>query len=133
MPFVGHRAQRFSQQLHRGGLDRQLALASGHDHTVGPDPIAKVERIDGVKDIVADDGLADEQLHVVGSITNGEEEQLALVALQHDATAHCYCIGGFTACSKLAILGANFTEAVRAIKSIWVWVGASGTQMFDFG
>ena len=100
---------------------------------MGPDPIAEVERIDGVKDIVADHRLADEQLHVVRTIANGDEEQLALVALQHDATAYRYGIGGLVACSQLAILGANLAKAVCAIKAVGVRVGASSAQVFDFG
>ena len=80
VPLVGQRPHRLGQQLDRLGLDRQLALAGGHDRAVHADPVAEVEPLDRCERVVADDRLRDEQLDVAGAVADGGEHQLARIA-----------------------------------------------------
>ena len=83
VPLVGQRAHRLREQLHAVDLDRELAGASGHDLAVDTDPVAEIELLDVVEDLVADDRLRHEQLDLPVTVANGREHELAGVSVEH--------------------------------------------------
>ena len=88
LPLVGQRPHGLGQQLEALDLHRQLALAGRHDGALDPDPVAEVERIEGLVALVAEHGPGDEQLDLPGPVPHGGEGQLALAADEEEATGH---------------------------------------------
>ena len=70
----------------RAHLDRDLAGARGHHRALRPDPVATVEALDVGEDVVSDGCLGHEQLDVGAAVGDGEEHELAGVALEHHPT-----------------------------------------------
>ena len=133
VPLVGHRTQCFCQQLHLGGLDRQLAFAGGHDRALSANPVAEVQRRNAIECGVTHHGLTDEELNLVRAITHSEEHQLALIAFEHHSTGDGHHLGGFGAGFERAVRGANFSERVRAIEAVGVGVHPVGAQFGNLG
>ena len=98
MPLVGHWSNALGKQRHARCLDRQFTLAGGHDESRSADPVTQIEFVDLVEPIVAHDGLGDEQLDFSGAVAQGDEDQLALVALEHHASCDGHLDVGFGTC-----------------------------------
>ena len=96
-----------------------------------PDPVAAIERLDIDERVVADDRLGDEQLEVGATVGDGEEDELAGVALEHDATADGDDDVGLLARSEVGAELAHLGGAVRAVEPVGIGLPSGGTQLVD--
>ena len=131
VPLVGQRAQRLGQQRQVVDLDRQLPGPGRHHGAGDADPVAAVERLDGGEPVVADDGLGHEQLDLGATLGDGREDQLAGVALEHDAPGDGDPGVGLGAGVEVGPLGAQGGDAVGPVEAVRVRLDAGGPEVVD--
>ena len=75
---------RLGEKVQLLGEDRQLAGLRALQLAVDADHVAQVEALGQRPVVLADLAAADEELNLAGPIADVDEDQLALLALQHD-------------------------------------------------
>ena len=131
VPLVGQRADRLGQQLEVGDLDGDLAGACCHHRAGCADPVAAVERFDVGELVVTDDRLGDEQLDVDAAVGDGEEDELAGVALEHHATGDRDGDVGLRTGTEVGAEKAYVGRAVRAVEAVRIRLATDGAQLVD--
>ena len=124
LPLVGQRPHGLGQQLEALDLDRQLALAGRHDGALDPDPVAEVERIEGLVALVAQHRPGDEELDLAGPVPHGGEGQLALAADEEEATGDGHPRLGLGPRGQVAVRGPELAERRAAVEAVGVRVRA---------
>ena len=85
MPFVGEGPQRFLEDDQVADLDAELALAGRHHHSLGAEPVPKIDSFEQVGNFVTRIGPIDEQLDRAALIAKGAELELAERTVQHQS------------------------------------------------
>ena len=88
-------------------------------------------RLDLGEQIVADDGLGNEELEVGAAVGDGEEHELAGVALEHQATADRDGDVGLLARPEFGAEGAHVGGAVRAVVAVGIGLLTGSPQIVD--
>ena len=89
MKFIWQRTQALGQQAQAVGTHGELAGLGAHQHAFGADDVADVPTLEGFVRL-AHRALMDEQLDAPGVILQLHEADLALHALEHDASGHLH-------------------------------------------
>ena len=124
LPLVGQRPHGLGQQLEALDLDRQLALAGRHDGALDPDPVAEVERIEGLVRAVAEHGPGDEELDLPGPVPHGGEGQLPWRRMRRRRPATATRASVSVPGGQLAVRGPQLAQGRAAVEAVRVRVRA---------